>query len=179
MDSPIQGGWTRERGRPANLGSRQPVLNMRTAKVGLTFGRRSPGTHFVGYAFVDDTDLIIKARILMIQARMLPSNAASPGLMGRRHSSYRRRNCGKVSLGPYRFQVATSNAGRYVTELSAGTTQGPPVRRQRSRPRTRLSASDARRTLRSQTGTDGRSVRVMAEPTSLLQPVQGAELCNC
>jgi hypothetical protein len=77
------------------------------------------------------------------------------------------------------FKWQRGSAGRYVTELSAGTTQGPPVRRQRSRPLRDYRHSVARRTLRSQTGTDGRSVRVMAEPTSLLQPVQGAELCNC
>jgi hypothetical protein len=60
MDSPYPRSWTRER-RPANLGSRQySVLNMlrhegfwgvlRTAITGTTI-------RFVGYAFVDDTDL--------------------------------------------------------------------------------------------------------------------------
>jgi hypothetical protein len=64
----------------------------RTAITGTTIS-------FVGYAFVDDTDLCITGQNPHDTEADVAPNAASVGLMGRRDSSYWRRNCpGEVSL---------------------------------------------------------------------------------
>jgi hypothetical protein len=84
-----------------------------TKGTGLTFGRRSPVLLSASYAFVDDTDLIITSQNPDDTADVASSNAASPGLMGRRHSSYRRRNCpGKVIGIDFKWQQGN---WRYVT----------------------------------------------------------------
>jgi hypothetical protein len=103
---PIQ-GVDKGTGRPANLGSRQHSRSQHvTARRvwGLLDGDHRY-YYYSDYAFVDDTDLIITSQNPDDTDADVAIRMQQALTYGRRHSSYRRRNCtGK--LVPYRFQAA-------------------------------------------------------------------------
>jgi hypothetical protein len=90
-----------------------------------------------GYAFVDDTDLCITSQNLTMRKMDVALRMQQALTYGRRHSSYRRRNCprGSVSLVPYRFQAAEEQDDEPLHNVQI-------VDGSRSE---RLSVSDARR----------------------------------